>query len=126
MILELLVYGVIALLIATKLLDVLSTLVKIRHVNSETNPFARGLMQRLGTQRTVWLVFILAAAIISVAGFAALRGGPLMQIVFILFGSAIAVVQAAVAHANWTDADNRITHQVRHLYALLGRRPEQY
>ena len=126
MILELLVYGVIGLLIVTKLLDALSTLARIRHVNAETNPFARGLMHRLGTQRTVWLVFILAAAIISVAGFAALRGGPLMQIAFIIAGFAAAVVQAAVAHANWTGSDNRITLKVRALYALLGRRPEQY
>jgi hypothetical protein len=120
MILELLVYGVIALLIVTKLLDALSTLLKIRHMDAETNPFARGLMHRLGTGRTVWLVAILAIAIISVAGFSALRGGPLMQIVFIIAGFAAAVVQAAVAHANWTGADNRITRQVRALYALLG------
>ena len=126
MILELLVYIVIGLLVATKLLDALSTLARIRHVDAETNSFARGLMQRLGTRRTVWLVAILAAAIISVAGFAALRGGPLMQVVFIIAGIAIAVVQAAVAHANWTGADNRITRQVRALYALLGRRTEQY
>ena len=126
MILELLVYGVIGLLIVTKLLDALSTLARIRHVNAETNPFARGLMHRLGTQRTVWLVFILAAAIISVAGFAALRGGPLMQVAFSIAGFAAAVVQAAVAHANWTGSDNHITLKVRALYALLGRRPEQY
>jgi hypothetical protein len=123
LILELLVYFVIALLAATKLLDALSTLTRIRHINAEANPFARGLMQRLGTQRTVWIVFILAAAIISVAGFAALRGGPLLQIAFIIAGCAAAVVQAAVAHANWTGTDNRITLQVRAFYALLGRRP---
>ena len=79
-------------------------------------------MHRLGTQRTVWLVFILAAAIISVAGFAALRGGPLMQVVFIIAGFFAAIVQAAVAHANWTGADNAITRKVRVLYTLLGRR----
>jgi len=122
MILELLVYGIIALLIATKLLDAVSTLFRIRGTDSETNPFARGLMQRLGTQRTVWLVAILAVAIISVAGFAALRGGPLMQIAFIIAGFAAALVQAAVAYANWTGTDNRITRKVRALYALLGRR----
>jgi predicted phage tail protein len=118
-----LVYGVIGLLIFTKLLDVLTTLGRIRQADTETNPFARGLMQRLGTHRTVWLVFILAGAIIAVAGFAALRGGALMRIVFIIAGFLMAIIQAAVAHANWTGTDNLITRKVRALYALLSRRP---
>lgn len=111
----------IGLLAATKLMDVLSTLAKIQNVDTETNPFARGLMRRLGTRRTVWIVFILAVAIISVAGFAALRDGLIMQIVFIPAGIAVSVVQAAVAHANWSGADNRITRLVRALYVILGR-----
>ena len=121
MILELLVYGVISLLAATKLLDVLSTLVRISGTEVETNPFARRLMRRLGTRRTVWIVFILAIAIISVAGFAALRGGLIMQIAFIPAGFMVAIIQGAVAHANWTCTDNLITRQIRTLHALLGR-----
>jgi len=117
-----LVYGVTGLLIITKLLDVLTTLARIRNADAETNPFARGLMHRLGTRQAVWLVFILAAAIISVAGFTAIRGGLLLQLAFVPAGSAAAVVQAAVAHANWTGTDNMITRKARALYALLSRR----
>ncbi len=122
MVITILTYFVIAMLAATKLLDVLSTLARIRNTDAETNPFARGLMKRLGAGKTVWLVFILALGIISVAGFAALRGGLIMQIAFIALGLAVSVIQGAVAFANWSGADNFITRQVRVFYATLGRR----
>ena len=121
MLITILVYFVIALLAATKLMDVLSTLARIRNTDAETNPFARGLMKRLGPGKTAWLFFILAMAIISVAGFAALRDGWIMQIIFIALGLAVSAIQGAVALANWSGAENFITQQVRAFYATLGR-----
>jgi len=111
----------IALLAATKLLDVFSTLAMIRNTDAETNPIARGLMKRLGMGKTIWLVFILAIAIISAAGYAALRGGLLIQIAFIALGLAVSVIQGAAALANWSSKDNFITRQVRTFYSGLGR-----
>lgn len=122
MVITIITYFIIAMLAATKLLDVLSTLAMIRNTDNETNPFARGLMKHLGPGKTVWLVFILALAIISIAGFAALRGGLIMQIAFIAVGLAVSVIQGAVAFANWTGAENFITRQVRAFYSTLGRR----
>jgi hypothetical protein len=69
-------------------------------------------MRRLGTRRTVWIVFILAIAIISVTGFVAPKGGLIMPIVFITAGLSTVAVQGAVAHANWRGVENLITRQV--------------
>ena len=115
------VYAVGALLVATKLCDVASTLRRLEDAQSETNPIARPMMLRLGTTKAVWLVFLLALVIIAIASAAALQGGPVMQVLFIVVGTAIAIVQGAVALCNWTGRDNFITRRVRVAHSRLLR-----
>lgn len=109
------------LLILTKLLDVLSTLKRIRHYSNETNPFARKMMLHWGPRATVWIVFAIALLIICVAGGMAFLLRPVFQIIYLFFGSAISGVQFAVAAANWTGRDNFVTSQVRKVYGMLHR-----
>ena len=115
------VCAVAALLVATKLLDVVSTLLRIGYPRAERNAIARYMMIRLGTGSAAWLVFVLALIIIGVAFVAAMRGGMTMQALFIIVGVPISIVQGAVAHCNWTGRDNFITRHVRIIYAVLFR-----
>jgi len=115
------VYIVVALLVLTKLCDVASTLKRLGHPHAETNPIARPAMLRLGTTKTVWIVFALALVIIGLAGWAALNGCTIMQALFIFVGIAISIVQGSAAHCNWTRRDNAITRRVRILHSLMSR-----
>lgn len=110
------IYLVAALLVVTKLFDVLSTLRNIGIAGHEANPWARRLMQRLGVRTAVWLVFALAAGIILLATSLALEYGVIMQLAFILLGATIAFVQGAVAWQNLTGRENFITSRVRKLF----------
>ena len=115
------VYLVIALLVVTKVCDVVSTSQRIVHPHGETNPIARHMMIRVGTTKAVWVVFVLALIIIGLAGWAAIIGSIIMQALFILAGVAISIVQGSVAYCNWTGRDNVITKQVRILHSSLLR-----
>jgi hypothetical protein len=44
-----------------------------------------------------------------------------MQSLFIVAGAGISVVQAAVAHCNWTGRENLITKQIRIMHLALHR-----
>jgi len=112
---------VIALLFITKLLDVISTLQKIRTSMDETNPFVCKIMPLVGTKSAVWLVFLITMVIVGLAGYIALRGGRLTKGTFVIAGLFISIVQAAVAHANWSGRDNAITRFVRKVYLRIGR-----
>lgn len=111
------VYIVTAFLVVTKLCDVVSTLQKIEHSTGETNPIARGLMARLGTDYAVWGIFLLSLFIIGLSSSIAVTSRLLMQVLFVFVGSLIAVIQASVAHCNWSGRDNLVTRGVRILHA---------
>lgn len=115
------VYLVIALLVLTKLCDVISTLQRINHPHGETNPIARKTMLCFGTAKAVWIVFVLALIIIGISGWAAINGGKIMQALFIVAGVVISIIQGSVAYCNWTRRDNVITRQVRILHSGLSR-----
>jgi hypothetical protein len=117
------VYLVIALLVLTKLCDVVSTLQRLGNPHEETNPIARPAMLRVGTTKAVWIVFALALIIVGLAGWAAINGGKTIRALFIVAGVAISIVQGSVAHFNWTDRDNVITRRVRILHFCLSRIP---
>jgi len=112
------IYVVTVLLIATKLLDAMSTLKRVC-VQQETNPFARKLMLRLGKNKAIGVVTMLACAVIIISCITALAGGGFMRSLFLVVGVAVSVVQAAVAHSNWTDSLNPITRWVLSLHHRL-------
>jgi fatty acid desaturase len=111
------VYITASLLVVTKLCDVVTTLQEIEHSTEETNPIARCLMARLGTGHAVWAIFLLSLVIIGLSSFAAVTSGLLMQVLFVIVGGLIAVVQASVAHCNWSGRGNLVTRAVRILHA---------
>jgi hypothetical protein len=115
-----LVWAVIALLVATKVCDFLSTWNGIRNPCEETNPVARRAMERLGMRRALCLVLAASLVVIGVAGQAALAGGTLRSLAFVVVGSAVSLVQGAVALANWTGRDNPVTRGVRSFHAWLS------
>lgn len=117
-----LVWVVLTLLVATKVCDFLSTWFRIRHPGEETNPVARRAMVGLGTRPALWLVLVISLVVIGVAGRAALAGGSLALLAFVVLGLAISLVQGAVAMANWTGRDNPVTRRVHSLHAWLAGR----
>ena len=58
-------------------------------------------------------VFILSVVIITVSTLLALRGGIVIQLLSLISGSIISVIQAAVARCNWTGRDNRLAKIIR-------------
>jgi len=119
--LNLCVMLVLALLVLTKLCDVLSTIANIRHPDGETNPIARRMMRGMGMSCAAWLVFAVAMVIVGVSAWMALEGGSGVKASFIVVGVAISVVQAAVAHHNWTRRPNAVSRLVMRLHAVLAR-----
>ena len=118
------VWLVAGLLALTKFCDVVSTSRRIRGLGEETNPFARGLMRRVGVQRAIWIVFALALAIIGAATWWVLgsRDAWWLKAGYILAGLAISGVQWAVAHCNWTGRENAVTRRLRTVHrASAGR-----
>jgi len=116
------IYVTAIALILTKLADVVSTLQHIRGATHESNRIARHIMQRIGIAPTVWLIFGVSIGIIALATYFALESHWLMQLTFVVVGTLVALVQAAVAHANTTQRENHIVSLVRRiLYAWYGR-----
>ena len=111
----------IALLVATKLCDCLSTLHRIGVPAQETNPLARRIMERLGVKTAVWIVFGLASLISVFVGAAYITLGKTGQLVFIAAGLPISLIQFAVAMHNWTGRPNFITVAVSTVHRRIGR-----
>ena len=109
---NLLVYLVISLLIITKLLDVLSTIIRINHPQIETNPLAQKMMIKIGIKTTAWIVFAIVVILVLIMGGIALTSELSYQIFFLAFGLVVSVIQFAVAHNNWTRRPNFITRLV--------------
>ncbi len=108
-------------LVVTKLMDVLSTLKRISPTNPELNPLARWLMNKVGMRPAIWLVFTLVVIIIGVATWIAFDVDGFFQIVFIVGGMVVSLIQAAVAYANWTQRPNFITRKVLTWFDVLSR-----
>jgi hypothetical protein len=79
------------------------------------------MMLGIGTSKAAALVMVLALAIIGICTVVALRAGPAAQSLFAISGTGIALVQAAVAHCNWTGRENAFTRHVRAMHLSLQR-----
>lgn len=95
------------LLVLTKIADGVTTAVRIRGVGDEQNPVAAFLMAKVGVRSTIALFVGVALAVIFVATLAAIFM-PYFGWLFVPWGLAIAVIQGAVAHSNWTGRNNPI------------------
>ena len=111
---------VIILLVISKLVDVLSTLARIRSVNVESNPIARGLMKKIGIKKSVWLIFLISLTIILITGSVALSFGIIYQVFFVLLGLFISVVQFSVAHSNLSGKGNLITRYLLQFHDFIN------
>jgi|SRR3989304_2898198 len=114
------VTAVIILLSISKLLDILSTLARIRSVNSESNPLARNLMKRFGIKRTAWLIFMISLAIIMLTGITAISSNRFVQIGFILIGTIISIIQFSVAISNWSGKHNLVTRNFLKFHQFIS------
>jgi len=122
-----LIVAAAALVIATKALDCWTTLRAVGPRGSaETNPVGRWLMRQLGVARAVAVVFVLSAAsTIALAAIVQSAQGTTLQWVYVSVACAVACVQGAVAHTNWSGRWNVVTVRVlqwhRAMHALASR-----
>lgn len=111
-----LVYIVSVLLIVSKLLDCISTSVRIYEYREERNPLARYFMKWMGIQAVIWGIFGLT--VIVVGGWLYLLHywltGFYWKLFYCIVGAFVSLVQFAVAHTNTTGRRNPVTR-------LLGR-----
>ena len=91
----------LALILATKLADCISTAVRIKAAHHETNPLARRLMARFGVGATIWGIGVLASAI-SVLSWLPGQLDPTgwYDVGFTVLGLPVAAIQADVARSN--------------------------
>jgi hypothetical protein len=112
---DILIYLVVAALIISKFLDCYTTQLRITSINDETNPLGRWFMNKPGTVTGIWLIFLISVIIIGLSAFLliSLSNERYYQILFILIGTVISIIQFAVAHSNFTGTDNSISSKLK-------------
>lgn len=117
---KILILLIILLLIITKLLDIVTTIKRIKYPHQETNPLAQKLMIKIGIKTTAWIVFGFVTGVFLLVGLVALQSDALYQILFVGFGLTLAIIQFAVAHSNWTQKMNFITTGVWSYHRMVN------
>ena len=100
------------LVIITKLLDVLSTIKRIRHYSGESNPIASRLMRKFGIRITSWFIFGVVLTIMIYTMWASFDTPPGFQLTFVFLCLIISAIQGAVAISNWSGTPNAVTKKV--------------
>ena len=107
-----LVWAAAALVVLTKFGDCWSTQQHVRSADSETNPFGKMLMRKLGFKTAIWAIFAFVVAWVLALASAASSGSWLTQAWFVALAAVVSVMQAAVAYTNTTHRWNFITRWV--------------
>ncbi|MGB7070228.1 MAG: hypothetical protein WBD22_12105 [Pyrinomonadaceae bacterium] len=116
-----LVFIVAFLILFTKFLDCHSTALRITAIDHERNNFARTLMRKLGILQTIWAIFVLVVFVVTVSLILLfyVYETNVFKIVFIMTGMFVALVQSAIAYANYIRRPNFITRVASGLYRRL-------
>lgn len=99
------------LVVITKLADVLSTLLFLKHGNIalERNRLARKLMFKIGHKSVVWGVFIIAIMVVAVSVWQVFIADNIWyEWAFIVIAILVSLFQASVAGYNYTGKSNLI------------------
>ena len=131
--LRVLVLTTSACLIGAKFLDCYSTMSQLEKPEDELNPLGRAAINRVGKRAAIWGVFLLVVIIVAIVGGTAYRQAlglledrepNFIEVItvwaYVILGLAIAGVQAAVAHTNWTGRYSLISRSVAGVYRWLG------
>ncbi len=120
---NLLVWIISFLIIATKFLDCYTTAIQITSPEQEHNPLARRLMRRFGTQTTIWTIFAYSILIVAVAVWMLFDffDTAIYKLLYICCGAIIILTQFAVAHTNYTKRLNCFTRLLNNRYGKRKR-----
>jgi hypothetical protein len=101
-------------LVMTKWLDCISTSRRISHIGQEQNGLARNLMQKMGMKQAIWLIFFIHMAIVALSLWVLyqVHDQAIWEWLFIILGTGISVIQAAVAESNHRGRLNMISRLV--------------
>jgi len=112
----------LALLLATKLADCVTTQARVRSAAQETNPLARRWMARHGVGPTIWAVGALVAGIATVSWLPCLWDDDGWYTAgFVALGLPIAAIQGEVARANATGRLGPLARWVARAHRRGGR-----
>lgn len=106
-----LVILVASLIVGTKILDCWSTWIKIKGIESEQNPLARGLMSRIGARPAIGVILLIEIVSVLFATWMLFEFFDQFasKLLFVVVGIVLTVVQTAVAHANYFGRPNLFT-----------------
>lgn len=107
------------LLIGSKFLDCYTTSTQITSLRQERNPKARKMMELLGIQPAIWIMFGLTILIVGISVwllFTSLNT-TFYKVIFLMLGTVIAWMQLAVAHSNHTKRLNAFTRYLLKRYS---------
>lgn len=114
-----LIWVTVAYVVLTKYFDCWTTVRFVRTSEAETNAFARCLMRHFGFVRTVWGLFAFASLwAIGLAACATVSDDTSLAWGYMLLGSFVGTVQAAVAVTNATGRFNIVTRLVDKMHRL--------
>lgn len=107
------------ILVASKIPDLFTTLVKIKVIDDERNPLARVLMRKLGMRNGLFFVFGIYLTIVGAILYICYLVDSFWKDLQLILGAIIiAVFNIAVAHYNWYQRHNYFTR----LIVTMGRR----
>ena len=107
------------ILVASKIPDLFTTLVKIKVIDDERNPLARACMHKLGIRNGLFFIFGVYLTIAGVTVYICyLADSFWWDLQLILSAIIIGVFNVAVAHYNWYQLHNYFTR----LIVKMGRR----
>jgi hypothetical protein len=107
------------LIILSKFFDCYTTACQIRQIHQERNPIAQKIMQKIGIQSTIWLIFIVTILIVATSHILLLYcySSIILKLFYVLLGLFIATVQFSVAYTNSTKRLNFITKNLMKIYS---------
>lgn len=110
------------LVVLTKFFDCFSTALRIQSIHDEQNPIARKLMNKIGVNTTIWLVFFVYILIVLLSIFLLFYcyNTTFWKALFITLAFLISVIQAAIAHSNYFGKFNRISTIILILFNKLS------
>ena len=107
------------ILVASKIPDLFTTLVKIKAIDDERNPLARACMRQLGIRKGLFSIFGVYLTIAVAMIYTCYRADSFWWDLQLILGALIiSVFNIAVAHYNWYQRHNYFTR----LIDKIGRR----
>jgi hypothetical protein len=102
---------VAGLILASKVLDCWSTWIRIKGIENEQNPIARGVMSVIGIGPAILIILLIEIVLVLFAAWILFEyfDQLVSKLLFVVVGLLVTVMQVAAAHANYLGRPNQLT-----------------